>query len=57
MKHKELVQLIRRIAREEAYEVVDERLDDYDTRKRHGGDSALTRAEKTLVGNKKEKSP
>ena len=28
MKHKELVRLIRRIAREEAYEVIDEHLDD-----------------------------
>lgn len=30
MKHKELVRLIRRIAKEEAYEVMDEHLDDYE---------------------------
>jgi len=30
VKHKELVQLIRRIAREEAYEVIDKHLDDYE---------------------------
>ena len=30
MKHKELVRLIRRIAKEEAYEIIDEHLDAYE---------------------------
>jgi hypothetical protein len=30
MKHKELIRLIRRIAREEAYDIIDEHLDDYE---------------------------
>jgi DNA-binding FadR family transcriptional regulator len=30
MSHQKLVQLIRRIAREEAYEVIDEHLDEYE---------------------------
>jgi DNA-binding FadR family transcriptional regulator len=30
MSHEKLVQLIRRIAREEAYEVIDEHLDEYE---------------------------
>jgi len=56
VKHKDLVRLIRRIAREEAFEVIDEHLDDYEHKEKSNG-LYITEGEKSLVVNRKEKSP